>query len=86
MPWPNPVTYRVVPEREDMVPLAQSNGKERRLGQLERRRDLKGEVELKKLQEDKEYKEREREGERERALESTERISDEGATVDQTYQ
>lgn len=67
-----------------MVPLAQSNGKERRLGQLERRRDLKGEVELKKLQEDKEYKERERE--RERALESTERISDEGATVDQTCQ
>lgn len=46
-----------------MVPLAQSNGKERRLGQLERRRDLKGEVELKKLQEDKEYKERERERE-----------------------
>lgn len=67
-----------------MVPLGQSNGKERRLGQLERRRDLKGEVELKKLQEDKEYKERERE--RERALESTERISDEGATVDQTCQ
>lgn len=67
-----------------MVPLGQSNRKERRLGQLERRRDLKGEVELKKLQEDKEYKERERE--RERALESTERISDEGATVDQTCQ
>lgn len=63
-----------------MVPLAQSNGNERRLGQLGRRRDLKGEVELGKLQEDKEYKERER------ALESTERISDEGATVDQTCQ
>lgn len=82
MPWPNPVTYRVVPEREDMVPLAQSNEKERRLGQLERGRNLKGEMELKKLQEDKEYKERERE----RALESTERISDEDATVDQTCQ
>ena len=82
MPWPNPVTYRVVPEREDMVPLAQSNGKERRLGQLERRRNWKGEVELKKLQEDKGYKERERE----RVALESERISDEGATVDQICQ
>lgn len=56
----------------------QSNGKERRLGQLEFGRNLKGEVELKKLQEDKEYKE-------ERG-EHKERISDEGATVDQTCQ
>lgn len=65
-----------------MVPLAQSNGKERRLGQLERRRNWKGEVELKKLQEDKGYKERERE----RVALESERISDEGATVDQICQ